>query len=121
MGSFDTRSSAWTVCSTHNTSIHASRYGSLQPPVHIYPALVRGEPFQPLDGLAYEIRLREHWDRLRAYHPAHYDLVPGVCFPVEGDPEELRHGGFSLKTWLQERNLNQSNDSRVHLVLIKVL
>ncbi|OQE25895.1 hypothetical protein PENFLA_c008G11075 [Penicillium flavigenum] len=76
-----------------------------------YPALVRGEPFQPLDGLAYEIRLPEHWERLRAYHSDHYDLVSilldfpdtgeeevqGFAFECRGHPEELRDGSFSLE------------------------
>ncbi|KAJ5443736.1 uncharacterized protein N7458_007608 [Penicillium daleae] len=87
-----------------------------------YAALVSGKPFQPIDGLAYEIRLREEWDRLRAYHSDHYDLVPilidfldtgeqeveGFAFEWRGDPEELRNGSFSLEKWLQERNLTGS-------------
>ncbi|CEJ61582.1 hypothetical protein PMG11_10112 [Penicillium brasilianum] len=87
-----------------------------------YAALVSGKPFQPVDGLAYEIRLQEEWDRLRAYHSDQYDLVPilidfldsgeqeveGFAFEWRGDPEELRDGSFSLEKWLQERNLTGS-------------
>ena len=87
-----------------------------------YAALVSGKPFQPVDGLAYEVRLREEWDRLRAYHSDHYDLVPilidfldsgeqeveGFAFEWRGDPEELQNGSFSLEKSLQERNLTGS-------------
>jgi hypothetical protein len=82
-----------------------------------YAALVSGKPFQPVDGLAYEIYLREEWDRLRAYHSDHYDLVPilidfldtreqeveGFAFEWRGDPEELRNGSFSLESGCRNR------------------
>ena len=87
-----------------------------------YPVLVKGKPFQPVDGLAYKIRLREDWDRLLAYHSDHYDLgyilidfldtgekeVVGFAFEWKEDPEELRNGSFSLEKWLQERDLTGS-------------
>lgn len=73
-----------------------------------YPALVVGKPFQPVDGLAFKIRLREHWGRLFAYHSDHYDLgyilidfldtgekeVEGFAFESKGDSEELQNGSF---------------------------
>lgn len=81
-----------------------------------YPALVSGKPFQPVDGLAYKIRLQEHWDRLLAYHSHQYDLgyilidfldtgekeIKGFAFEWRGDPEELRDGSFSLEKWQHE-------------------
>ncbi|GAB1199569.1 hypothetical protein APSETT444_008920 [Aspergillus pseudonomiae] len=87
-----------------------------------YPVLVKRKPFQPVDGLAYKIRLREDWDRLLAYHSDRYDLgyilidfldtgeneVVGFAFEWKGDPEELRNGSFSLEKWLQERDLTGS-------------
>lgn len=84
--------------------------------------IVHGKPFQPVDGLAYEVRLREDCDLLLAYHSDHYDLdyilidfldtgekeVQGFAFVWRGDLEELRNGSFSLEEWLQERNLSGS-------------
>lgn len=94
-----------------------------------YPALVGGKPFQPVDGLAYKIRLREHWDRLLAYHSHHYDLgyilidfldtggkeTKGFAFEWRGDYEELRNGSFSLEKWQQERSLAELQLTRTQI------
>ncbi|KAJ5538485.1 hypothetical protein N7494_007964 [Penicillium frequentans] len=75
-------------------------------------ALVDGEPFQPVDGVAYEILCQEYWDRLVAYMADHYDVgsisidfidtretgVEGVAFHCGGHPEELRDDSLNLET-----------------------
>ncbi|KAJ5683934.1 uncharacterized protein N7477_000279 [Penicillium maclennaniae] len=86
-----------------------------------YPALVDGEAHHPVDGLAYEIISRAHWDRLAAYETDQYDLQPilidfldngekgveGVAFGWKGELEDLRDGSFNLENWLQEQTSNE--------------
>lgn len=88
-----------------------------------YPALVQKmKMFHAVDGVACEILLREHWDRLLDYVPGPpYHVAPilidfldtgeksvgGEAFFYEGDPEELRDGSFNLESWLRKRNPNR--------------
>lgn len=58
-----------------------------------YPVLVDGKPFQPVDGLACEIVLPEHWDRLVAFATDvtdQYDLSPILIDFLDTGEEEWK-------------------------------
>ncbi|KAJ5208950.1 hypothetical protein N7449_003329 [Penicillium cf. viridicatum] len=87
-----------------------------------YPALLDGEPFRSVDGMAYEILSKTELDRLAAYETDKYQLTPcsidllndddsvektieGVAFMGDGQQDELREGTFDLKQWKKEKQL----------------
>ncbi|KFY10393.1 hypothetical protein V491_07669 [Pseudogymnoascus sp. VKM F-3775] len=76
-----------------------------------YPALVGGEPDEPVYGMAYEIQSPEENELLQAYETDCYvrtgciiefedgTEVTGNTFKWCGDKTELREGEFNLKDW----------------------
>jgi hypothetical protein len=86
-----------------------------------YPALVDGCPLHPVDGLAYQLQVEEHMERLITYETNKYYLrhcqidlldgvdgvetVMGLTFQWDGEDKELRDGKFDLEEWLREKKL----------------
>ena len=87
-----------------------------------YPALVDGEPLQPVDGMAFEILSKTQLDRLISYETDQYQLQPcyidirnhddsvrgtvdGVTFIWNGELDELQEGKFELKQRKKEKRL----------------
>lgn len=78
-----------------------------------YPALVWGPPEHEVDGVACEILVREHFDRICGYeekyeaNPCYIELlgsdgldtIKGETFMWKGDLGELRDGVFDLEVW----------------------
>ncbi|ROW03030.1 hypothetical protein VMCG_05738 [Cytospora schulzeri] len=77
-----------------------------------YPALVDGEPGEPVKGMACEIEGGEHKDRLQDYETACYrtakcmirvegleEAVLGTTFMWNGDEDDLDDGSFDQKSW----------------------
>lgn len=89
-----------------------------------YPALVCGEPGHEFQGMACEILLQEHLDRLIAYETEKYFIPPvwiylldvgvgrqervqGRVFKWDAELDELKEGGFDLKRYLREKQLEE--------------
>lgn len=90
-----------------------------------YPALVGGEPDEPVHGMAYEVQSLEENELLQAYETDRYlkvrcfvefedgTEVIGNTFKWRGDKAELKEGKFDLKDWKMDR-LEQDMDSVRH-------
>ncbi|KAJ5632405.1 hypothetical protein N7490_008744 [Penicillium lividum] len=89
-----------------------------------YPALIDGEPLQPVDGMVFEILSKTQLDRLESYETDNYQLQPclidilnhdnsvlstvdGVTFMWNGEEDELQEGTFDLKQWKKEKRLRE--------------
>ncbi|OBT42037.1 hypothetical protein VE00_07447 [Pseudogymnoascus sp. WSF 3629] len=91
-----------------------------------YPALVGGEPDEPVYGMAYEVQSPEENQLLQAYETDRYvrtgcivefedgTEVIGNTFKWRGDKTELKEGDFSLKDWKMNMLEREMGSARHH-------
>lgn len=91
-----------------------------------YPALVGGEPDEPVHGMAYEVQSPGESELLQAYETDRYLRIGcivefedgseaiGNTFKWCGDKTELREGKFNLKDWKIDKLEQDIDSARYH-------
>ena len=91
-----------------------------------YPALVGGEPDEPVYGMAYKVQSPEENELLEAYETDHYLRIGcivefedgteaiGNTFKWRGDKTELKEGEFNLKDWKMDQLEREMDSVRHH-------